>query len=161
MSGGHSNVSDTDHDLDNSMQRRIDDDTLDGGAGNDMLFGLAGDDLLNGGAGYDSLTGPTRRSSDLGGTGYDSYEVTDAGDVVQENTGEGIDTIWTSVNYALINTSEVENLFYGGIGDFTGSGNDGNNQIVGRAGNDTLNGLGGNDILIGGAGVDTLTGGIG
>ncbi|HEY3049928.1 MAG TPA: M10 family metallopeptidase C-terminal domain-containing protein, partial [Polaromonas sp.] len=63
--------------------------------------------------------------------------------------------------YTLSNTSEVENLFFGGLGSFIGSGNDLNNFIAGGAGADTLNGGGGIDSLIGGAGADSLTGGIG
>jgi Ca2+-binding RTX toxin-like protein len=159
--GGQGDFIGSGNDLDNQIAGGAGNDFLNGGGGNDILNGGAGGDTLNGGAGNDSLTGGSGADAMFGGTGDDSYEVTEAVDVVQENTGEGIDTIWTSVNYALSNTSEVENLFYGGLGNFTGSGNDGNNQIVGRAGNDTLNGAGGNDILIGGAGADTLTGGIG
>src|SRR2546425_5446313 len=51
-----------------------------------------------------------------------------------------LDTIWTAVNYALTNTSEVENLFYGGAGNFTGSGNDLDNRIAGLTGDDILSG---------------------
>jgi Ca2+-binding RTX toxin-like protein len=134
------------------------------GIGNDLnnfIAGGAGSDILNGGAGIDILIGGTGADLMFGGTGGDTYEVTDAGDVVQENSGDGIDTIWTSVNYALSNTSEVENLFFGGIGNFIGTGNNFNNLIAGGAGKDIINGGGGNDILIGGVGADTLTGGTG
>ncbi|CAD5107743.1 peroxidase family protein [Zestomonas carbonaria] len=115
-----------------------------GGAGNDVLNGGAGNDLLIGGAGNDTL---------VGGTGDDTYEVTEAGDQVVELAGQGIDTVWAHVSsYTL--SANVENLLYGGAGNFTGTGNALDNLIQGGAGNDVLNGGGGNDTLIGGAGND-------
>ncbi|HMJ93977.1 MAG TPA: calcium-binding protein, partial [Allosphingosinicella sp.] len=59
---------------------------------------------------------------------------------------------------------------YTGSSDFTGTGNDLNNEIIGAGGNDTLTGgdgwdyligLGGNDTLYGGADGDVLDGGTG
>src|SRR5436309_9689609 len=93
-----------------------------------------------------------------GGVGNDTYEVTDAGDVVTEAAGEGIDTIWTAVNYALTNISKQENLFYGGAGNYTSSGNDRYNRIAGLTGDDILSGGAGNDVLIGDAGNDLRSG---
>ncbi|MNI09180.1 Endo-1,3-1,4-beta-glycanase ExsH [compost metagenome] len=91
-----------------------------------------------------------------GGVGNDTYEVTDLGDVVSELGGEGIDTVWTSLaSYTL--DANVENLFFGGGGNFAGSGNGLANTIVGGAGNDVLTGGGGNDVMSGGvAGNDTF-----
>ena len=152
MFGGLGVFIGTGNDLNNLIVGGAGNDTLNGGAGNDTLIGNAGNDILIGGTGTDFM---------FGGIGNDTYEVTDAGDVVQENSSEGIDTITTSVNYALNNTSEVENLIFGGVGNFIGSGNALNNRIVGGTGVDTLTGLGGIDILIGGAGTDFMFGGIG
>jgi cyclophilin family peptidyl-prolyl cis-trans isomerase/Ca2+-binding RTX toxin-like protein len=50
---------------------------------------------------------------------------------------------------------------FGGLGNDTLTGGDGNNILVGGAGNDVLNGGAGRNILIGGAGADTLNGGAG
>ncbi|HYG46825.1 MAG TPA: hypothetical protein VD846_02690, partial [Allosphingosinicella sp.] len=63
-------------------------DSLSGGTGNDQLFGNGGNDLLDGGSGADSMRG---------GTGHDTYVVDDAGDVVEENAGEGSDAVRTSL----------------------------------------------------------------
>ena len=136
MYGGSGNFTGIGNDLDNVIR---------GGAVADVLIGGAGNDFLLGGTGNDAM---------IGGAGNDIYEVTDTGDVVTEAAGSGIDTIWTSVDYALNNISEVENLMYGGAGNFTGTGNDLANTIVGGSGADTLNGAGGNDVLTGGAGND-------
>src|SRR5690606_1345321 len=66
--------------------------------------------------------------------------------------------------------ANVENLLFGGTGNFNGTGNVLNNLIIGGAGHDrldggagddTLNGGDGDDRLIGGAGDDILNGGAG
>ncbi len=68
---------------------------------------------------------------------------------------------WTysTTSYTLGNG--LANLHLVGPQALSGSGNDGDNIIVGNAYNNILNGMGGNDILIGGYGSDTLTGGSG
>ncbi|MBV7550430.1 heme peroxidase [Pseudomonas sp. PDM26] len=127
------------------------DDTASGGAGDDILSGLGGNDILNGDAGNDILIGGTGADTMAGGVGDDMYEVTDLGDVVTELGGEGTDTVWTSLaSYTL--SANVENLFFGGSGNFAGSGNALDNTLVGGTGN---------DVLIGGAGADTMVGGVG
>ncbi|CAI8994751.1 peroxidase family protein [Pseudomonas sp. IT-P4] len=112
--------------------------TIVGGAGNDVIIGSSGADTMAGGA------------------GHDIYEVTDLGDVVSELAGAGSDTVWTDqASYTL--SANVENLYYGASGNFTGTGNALNNIIVGGAGNDVLTGGGGNDLLSTGiAGNDTF-----
>ena len=62
-----------------------------------------------------------------GGTGNDTYIVEQVGDLVQENPGEGNDTIYASVNITL--PSNVENLFIYGAAT-SGTGNAGDNFIV-------------------------------
>ncbi|WP_199824618.1 calcium-binding protein, partial [Metapseudomonas resinovorans] len=129
-------------------------DSLIGGDGNDVLMGGQGDDLLNGGLGNDILVGGGGADTLIGGAGDDTYEVTDAGDQVIEQAGEGGDTVWTSLA-SLTLAANVENLFYGGSGNFSGSGNALNNIMAGGVGNDVLIGGGGIDFMIGGAGDDT------
>ncbi|MGH2670485.1 MAG: peroxidase family protein, partial [bacterium] len=122
-----------------------DPDALSGTVGDDDLQGLASNDVLIGGGGGDMMTG---------GLGHDTYEVTDAGDVVVENAGEGIDTVWTSLSSYIL-SANVENLMFGGAGNFSGIGNILDNMIVARGGNDTLIGGGGADTMTGGTGDDT------
>jgi Ca2+-binding RTX toxin-like protein len=142
-------------------------DVLSGLAGNDTLIGDAGNDTLNGGLGNDSLVGGLGNDSMVGGAGNDIYLVNSAGDRVVEALNQGIDTVFSSVNYTL--PSNVENLTLQGtaaqgVGNALNNrltGNQGNNQLVDINGNDILNGNAGNDGLVGGVGQDTLTGGTG
>ncbi len=62
----------------------LSDDVIDGGAGNDSLFGMGGNDSLRGGAGYDYLDGGTGNDTldagadggrMIGGPGDDIYQV--------------------------------------------------------------------------------------
>jgi Ca2+-binding RTX toxin-like protein len=142
-------------------------DVLSGLAGNDTLIGGAGNDTLNGGLGNDSLVGGLGNDSMVGGAGNDIYIVNSAGDRVVEALNQGIDTVFSSVNYTL--PSNVENLTLQGtaaqgIGNTLNNrliGNQNDNQLVDTNGNDILNGNAGNDGLVGGVGQDTLTGGSG
>ncbi len=137
---------------------------LRGGGGEDRLFGDLGDDVLDGGTQADMMAG---------GLGNDSYRVGDAGDLVVERAGEGIDTVVSIVSIRL--AGEVENLTLAGnavIGTGNAAANviwgnaygnrlsglEGSDRIWGQAGDDIFNGGSGNDRLDGGAGNDDLNG---
>ncbi len=134
-------------------------DYLDGEAGDDKLYGGGGDDILLGAAGDDLLDGGTGADSMRGGSGNDSYFVDDAGDVVVEAFGEGLDSVVSSIDIAL--PDNVENLTLTGSIRIDASGNTSDNVLTGSAGANRLVGLAGNDRLDGGAGADTLIGGLG
>jgi Ca2+-binding RTX toxin-like protein len=88
-----------------------------------------------------------------GGAGDDVYNVDDAGDQVVEAPGAGFDVVHTTLNsYAL--TDNVEWVSFTGAGNFSGTGNDGDNWLVGGSGNDTLDGGLGADTMVGGLGDD-------
>jgi Ca2+-binding RTX toxin-like protein len=124
--------------------------TLIGNSGANLLWGNAGNDTLNGGSGADQM---------YGGTGDDTYFVDNTGDRVNENAGEGTDTVNSSVTFTL--AAEVENLTLTGSAAINGTGNAAANVITGNSGANTLTGNDGDDILSGGAGNDTLSGGNG
>jgi len=126
-----------------------------GNALDNVIVGGAGNDALSGGAGHDLIIGRAGADTMVGGVGNDTYEVTDLGDVVTELGGEGVDTVWTSLASSTLDAN-VENLFFGGSGNFAGNGNGLDNILVGGAGNDVLNGGGGHDTLVGGAGNDAF-----
>lgn len=147
--------------------------TINGNAGNNVLTGGADNDTLNGLGGNDTLNGGTGADTMVGGIGNDIYYIDDAGDTVTELTGEGTDTIRSSINYTLSNTIyietlETDNASGTGAIDLTGNnqantinGNNGANVLSGGDGNDTINGNGGNDTITGGDGNDTMNGGSG
>lgn len=124
--------------------------------GNDLandLDGRDGNDTLDGGKGADTMTG---------GDGDDTFYVDNAADTIIEVSGEGDDTVRTSVSYDLgLLADEVENLTLTGKTAINGTGNDLDNVITGNAGNNTLSGGLGNDTLAGGGGNDMLIGGVG
>jgi Ca2+-binding RTX toxin-like protein len=138
---------------------------LTGNAGNNHIGdsgdGLAADTLI-GGAGNDIIENNLGSDTMIGGTGDDLYIVRSAGAIIQENPGEGIDTVSTNLaSYSIESMLNVENL-YGRVA--TGqqlTGNAGNNRIYGRSGDDILTGGSGNDTLGGYGGNDTLIGGPG
>jgi Ca2+-binding RTX toxin-like protein len=170
-------------------------DTIDGGAGNDILVGYFGDDIfyagtgddslygggndtlygggndtLYGGAGNDALYGGGGNNALYGGAGDDTYSISNVGEIAIENSSEGVDQVYSSINYVLGNAIEnltlVEfdprNNFVSGP-NINGTGNNLNNQIIGnsdinrlsgKVGNDTLEGRNGNDVYIIDADVD-------
>ena len=95
-------------------------ETLNGTSGNDQIFGLGGDDILNGLGGNDQLDGGFGAYTMNGGTGNDTYFVEDVGDVVNENSGEGTDTVRVASLAAYALTANVEKLINTGSGTFTG-----------------------------------------
>ncbi len=91
------------------------------------------------------------------------YNIEPAGatavDTVIEKAGEGIDTVMSSVTYAL--TANVENLTLTGAAAINGTGNSLDNVLIGNSASNTLIGGGGNDTLDGGGGADIMIGGLG
>jgi Ca2+-binding RTX toxin-like protein len=130
-------------------------DTLTGTGEEDFISGLAGNDTLRGLGGNDILYGGTGKDTMIGGTGNDTYVVDNRGDVVTENSGEGIDTVQSSMPYAL--GDNLENLTLTGTGNINGTGNASNNVIIGNDGANVLAGLAGADTLNGGDGTDTAS----
>jgi Ca2+-binding RTX toxin-like protein len=130
-----------------------------GNNGANTLDGAGGDDTLYGGAGIDRMVGGTGADMMSGGADNDTYIVDNAGDTVIETAGGGIDTVQSSVSYAL--ASDVENLTLTGSSGISGTGNTLANVIIGNTGANNLDGGGGDDTLDGSSGVDTMFGGIG
>ena len=155
------------NDLNNQITGNAFDNHLYGGLGNDKLYGLYGSDTLDGGAGDDTLDGGLGADLMIGGAGNDTYVVDNAGDVVVEAAGGGIDTIQVAFSYSLKALPNVENLtlvnpaVMSAAGVMYAIGNDSNNYITGNDGNNILFGGLGDDTLDGGNGVDTLVGGLG
>jgi Ca2+-binding RTX toxin-like protein len=130
---------------------------LRGQDGDDELWGGYGNDTLEGGAGYDRLNGQSGRDTLIGGMNSDVYYVDDAGDTVVERIGEGNDSVYTIVNYALTPGAEIEYLSIQNLFDTTAinlTGNEFANQIVGNQGDNIIAGGAGSDRLYGNGGRD-------
>jgi Ca2+-binding RTX toxin-like protein len=127
------------------------DNILIGNDKNNLLAGLDGDDFIDGGKGADDMSG---------GTGDDSYMVDHKDDKVWDFSGQGIDTVFSSVDYEL--SAHLENLdLVDGAGAIDGTGNERDNKISGNDSDNMLIGGGGRDDLYGGGGQDTMLGGSG
>lgn len=116
---------------------------LRGDGGADELFGNRGDDVLEGGVGWlDTL---------LGGHGNDTYVVGDLDDI-WESSGQGTDTVQSSIRWVL--GDNFENLALTGGASVNGFGNGLANTLTGNSGANYLGGGLSYDRLIGGAGDD-------
>jgi Ca2+-binding RTX toxin-like protein len=162
--------------------------TINGGAGNDKIFGYQGDDRLDGGDGNDEVDGGEGNDQVRGGAGNDQvwgdqYKAPGA-DLI--DGGPGVDTVedWNipsdldrqpAVNVSLDgvandgrpgegdNVIGVERLNMYVVGSFSGSEGPDEIHLVnpGNSGSSTLLGHGGDDKLIGHDFDDTVDGGAG
>ncbi|MEL6563355.1 MAG: family 16 glycosylhydrolase [Pseudomonadota bacterium] len=158
---------------DNAANRSVGtvfDDTMTGGAGNDILAGMNGDDSLDGGAGVDDLygwdgndtlvdSGSEAGDRLFGEAGNDHLSGGQGWD--QLFGGAGNDTLVASRDGDALSGGADADLLLGRHGDDVLRGGDGKDRLTGAAGNDDLLGEAGNDVLNGGAGADTLDGGAG
>ncbi len=123
------------------------------------IYGLAGNDVIRGGAGHDILDGGSGDDYLEGNAGDDSYIIDSINDVVNEEVGEGVDDVSSSVDYTL--TDNVENLTLIGLLNIDAAGNELDNIILGNAGNNIIEGHSGLDEIHGNDGNDVLILGVG
>ncbi|WP_421259639.1 type I secretion C-terminal target domain-containing protein [Aeromonas sp. 600774] len=145
-------------------------DVVDGGAGNDILFG----DVLN----TDALATQLGLSLPVG-SGWLVFETLETNhgwtraqtvDYIRTHLTElseesgrsgGNDTLSGGSGNDLLFGQEGSDILDGGDGDDYLDGGSGNDSLIGGAGNDILIGGLGSDILLGGLGSDIMTGGAG
>jgi Ca2+-binding RTX toxin-like protein len=141
--------------------------SIDGGAGNDTIWGGAGDTVL-GGAGNDILYGDAanfsaEKGSLSGGEGNDTFMNFAKTDSL--SGGGGIDTAyadftaWGNAGYAL--AADLERAVQTATTSATLIGNALDNYLQGNSAADSLVGGAGQDVLDGGLGADTMVGGDG
>lgn len=154
-----------------------DNDNVQGGDGNDVLYGDVdpgyfgyfppGNDILDGGAGDDQLFGEGGDDTLTGGAGADHIDGSDGDDTV--TAGLGADVVFGGYGHDIIVAGDGDDTVRaGGDGDWV-QGGEGNDLLIGdkedggyrTPGNDTLDGGAGDDQLFGDDGDDTLTGGTG
>jgi hypothetical protein len=136
-------------------------DTLDGGEGDDSLFGgnAGSGDLLLGGRGDDKLHGRGGDDTIEGGEGNDRLQ----GDFEQDRLrgGPGRDRLFGGQGDDSLAGDDGDDRLFGGPGADTLEGGEGRERLQGDESNDLLRGGPGADRLFGGAGADTLEGGAG
>ncbi|WP_324042237.1 retention module-containing protein [Aeromonas caviae] len=159
--------------LGSSVNNKPGSDRIDGGAGDDILFGDAVRFTGISGEGYAAIKQYV--SGKLGAGSVTDAQVhayiTDhASEFDQSSTNDKGDTLLGGDGNDILFGQGGDDFLYGGAGNdtlFGGSGNDtlygesGNDRLYGGSGNDTLYGGTGNDILSGGLGNDILIGGAG
>jgi Ca2+-binding RTX toxin-like protein len=138
---------------------------LDGGAGNDELFGGDGNDTLIGGAGDDELFGEGGNDTLIGGTGanlLDGGAGTDTASYAGSAFGMLVAISGSNSNGVALSLGStdgdslisIENIIGSNFADNI-SGSAIANVISGGGGDDFISGDGGADSLNGGAGIDT------
>jgi Ca2+-binding RTX toxin-like protein len=146
-------------------------DLIEGGDGNDQINGYpttggaysywtyAGSKTINGGNGDDFIYGADDADSLTGGSGNDSIYGSSGNDSL--DGGIGNDELFGGTGNDLISGGLGNDELYGDAGDDTLEGGSGNDSIYGRSGNDSISGSEGDDYLAGGDGTDTILGGAG
>ena len=115
-----------------------------GTARNDTIVGNDAANMLDGRFGQDTM---------VGGLGNDTFVVSEAGDVIVENAGEGLDSVLNKGSFLYALGANIENLTLDAAAGVSGGrGNSGSNVIVGNVSANLLDGAGGADTLIGGLG---------
>ncbi|MGJ8609446.1 MAG: hypothetical protein ACSHWY_00025 [Octadecabacter sp.] len=153
------------------------DDQLFGNGGNDELDGMAGADTLYGGAGHDTLDGGTGSDSLFGGNGDDwlsggaGYDVVDGGNGMdwlygglggdELRGGAGLDSLWGEDGNDILLGDDGDDWLDGGTGNDTLNGGAGHDTLWGGDGADRLIGLEGDDEIYGGYGIDEVDGNTG
>ena len=130
---------------------------LSGGAGSDELIGNDGADTLSGEAGDDILKGGAGNDVLDGGTGIDEADYSDTNANVTANLANNTASSEQIGTDAL---TSIENIRTGSGAD-TITGDDQNNELWTGAGSDTINAGSGDDSIHAGAGDDQVDGGDG
>jgi Ca2+-binding RTX toxin-like protein len=143
-------------------------DTVNGGLGDDRIWGDSGKDNLSGGDGNDKIRGGTQNDRIFGGNNDDDLAGEDGNDTISGGAGvdaisggNGNDRLFGDAGNDSILGGKGDDLVNGGTENDQIDGGKGNDKLLGGRGNDTIVGGKGDDILLGGKGDDSLNGGAG
>ena len=118
-------------------------DFIDGGAGDDVIFGQDDDDTILGGTGNDTIDGGVDDDSISGGAGDDSLLGDHGDDFIQGNFGD--DTLVGGRGSDTLEGNGDNDLIIGGAGDSIIGGGDSDTIIIDQ---DEVDGNGDNDTAI-------------
>ncbi|MGY3886833.1 VCBS domain-containing protein [Aeromonas aquatica] len=138
-------------------------DRIDGGAGDDILFGDALHFAGIAGEGYAAVKSyvAAQLGRDVLDADVHRYIQEHAADFDQSANNDKADVLLGGEGNDILFGQGGDDFLYGGAGNDILFGGSGNDSLFGEAGNDTLYGGSGNDTLYGGAGNDILSGGLG
>ncbi|BCV26533.1 immunoglobulin-like domain-containing protein [Shewanella algae] len=165
--GMGSNIDEDDlqsYDTDGNVQTNIDADELADAILGNEITNLPGSDTLDGGAGNDIIFGDVIRFDGIQGQGYSALKAFIAGELGQSDVTDAEIHNYISEHSNLFDKSSANDkgdIIRGGDGSDILFGQGGNDELYGGNGNDMLFGGNGNDLLVGGNGDDRLTGGQG
>ncbi|MFM5207417.1 VCBS domain-containing protein, partial [Aeromonas hydrophila] len=139
-------------------------DRIDGGAGDDILFGDAIHFAGINGEGYAAIkqyvAGKLSAGSVTDAQVHD-YITDHASEFDQSSNNDKADVLIGGDGNDILFGQGGDDFLFGGAGNDILFGGAGNDTLYGESGNDTLYGGSGNDTLYGGSGDDTLSGGLG
>ncbi|MCE9776416.1 type I secretion C-terminal target domain-containing protein, partial [Shewanella algae] len=165
--GMGSNIDEDDlqsYDTDGHVQTNIDADELADAILGNEITNMPGSDTLDGGAGNDIIFGDVIRFDGVQGQGYNALKAFIAGELGQSDVTDAEIHNYISEHPNLFDKSSANDkgdIIRGGDGSDILFGQGGNDELYGGNGNDMLFGGNGNDLLVGGNGDDWLTGGQG
>ena len=165
--GMGSNIDEDDlqsYDTDGNVQTNIDADELADAILGNEITNMPGSDTLDGGAGNDIIFGDVIRFDGIQGQGYSALKAFIAGELGQSDVTDAEIHNYISEHSNLFDKSSANDkgdIIRGGDGSDILFGQGGNDELYGGNGNDMLFGGNGNDLLVGGNGNDLLVGGNG
>ncbi|BCV55613.1 immunoglobulin-like domain-containing protein [Shewanella algae] len=165
--GMGSNIDEDDlqsYDTDGHVQTNIDADELADAILGNEITNMPGSDTLDGGAGNDIIFGDVIRFDGIQGQGYNALKAFIAGELGQSDVSDAEIHNYISEHSNIFDKSSANDqgdIIRGGDGSDILFGQGGNDELYGGNGNDMLFGGNGNDLLVGGNGDDWLTGGQG
>lgn len=135
------------------------DDTIHGDHGNDHVYGRGGNDFLAGDGGNDKVWGGDGDDHMEGGDGHDHLHGWLGDD--EGWGGNGFDHVHGDDGNDVLHGEAGKDHVYGGLGDDELYGEGDKDHVYGQAGNDWIHGGDGQDKLWGGLGDDMIKGGWG
>ncbi|BCV46857.1 immunoglobulin-like domain-containing protein [Shewanella algae] len=151
-------------DSDGNVQTNVSADELADAILGNEITNMPGSDTLDGGAGNDIIFGDVIRFDGIQGQGYNALKAFIAGELGQSDVTDAEIHNYISEHSNIFDKSSANDqgdIIRGGDGSDILFGQGGNDELYGGNGNDMLFGGNGNDLLVGGNGDDWLTGGQG